>query len=230
VPAFYSIRTYRRVSAVDEYTYPATAKSYGFNGGDHEQNTSYSSNRRLNTTADLDRRSSGSSHHSTHSLQPQSEPVHLQDLNRTPSYYSHQRDTQFDEYMAERQSLSLKDNIDRVMAAEFGWAGSPTSTTEDIARRDSVVNSGMVHSARAGPDSLGRTLSHERARQLTAVAEVIEDEEEGDIAGPDGETNSDRQALLAGHERDDSDRAIPTIVTEDVDDTDLGQNKRKWAA
>ena len=180
------------------------------------------------------RDSTNSSRLSTYSYQ---DSVHLQDLGRTPSVYSHQRDTQFDEYMAARASKELKDNIDRAMAAEFGWTASPSSahTDSDLFRRDStnsiVMGSGTVASAVARPrgDSVVRATSYD-SMGLAAVPEMAEEEEEEGQTTPTRKSNGagDTQALMTSHSRNNSD-ASDTITVES-EAGDLGQRKRKWEA
>jgi hypothetical protein len=181
-----------------------------------------------------DRRQSSSSHRDDPSPHETS-PVPLGEIGRTSSYYSHQRDTEFDEYVAARQSLSLKTDIERAMGAEFGWVASPASTTEDLARRSSVVNSGTVPSAKAqsAVENMGRVPSSGSfgARALTAVPEMVEEDgydeagDGGDEGRKSGGGEEDREALLKGHERSTSDEGVTTT---DLEEVDLGQKKRKW--
>ena len=257
VPGIYAIRTFRRLSVFDEYHYgyAVNAKPYGYgdlddteynNGGGRKSNPRLSIgaisehlDRRLSSTSTTRRESASAA--AVSPLTPTGPPLRLEQIGRTASYYSHQRDTQFDDYVAARASLSLKSDIERAMAAEFGWSSSSPGAgkEDDLARRPSVIGAGTVASGRV--DLVGRTPSSgsspwdNGSRQLTAVPELLEEADEQDIGhgqpidapagvGPDGHGDEDRQALLHGHERTYSQEGVIVMESE----ADLGQRKRKW--
>lgn len=154
-------------------------------------------------------------------------PLSLVEAGRRESY-NHLRDPAFDAYMAERQSQSFKEDVDRAIGAEFGW-GSPNGenpglrSNSVLERSDSVVGSGMVPGARAR-DSMGRTVSWASERALVAVQEEEDSEEERRQRA--GSPEEDRQALLAGRQRSTSD---PAQEEADIGVSDMDTKKRKWA-
>uniref|UniRef100_L2G8Z2 Uncharacterized protein n=1 Tax=Colletotrichum fructicola (strain Nara gc5) TaxID=1213859 RepID=L2G8Z2_COLFN len=157
VPGIYAIQTYRRLAKYDDYHYPVNHKPYGFN--DLEQNTTYNSRLSIGGGA---------------------LPKPLQ---RTPSQYNNERDTQFDRYM-----------VERAMNTEFGWASSPPADNP-LARSDSFIGSGSVANTKVVTrESMGRAPSWGSSHVLVAVPEMDEDDAPG---------RGDRQALL-GHRRHDS--------------------------
>ncbi|TEA15081.1 hypothetical protein C8034_v002761 [Colletotrichum sidae] len=229
VPGFYSIQTYRRLSKYDDYHYPVNHKPYGFN--DLEQNTSYNSrlsigglsltdrSLRRTSTSSVKSGSSTPPHQATQQTTTQPEPKTMQ---RTPSQYNNERDTQFDRYM-----------VERAMTSEFGFA-SPGSAGDNLVRSDSFIGSGTCvnNSKIVTRESMGRAPSWGSSHVLVAVPEMDEEEVSG---------RGDRQALL-GHRRQDSEesvgagvspyssRATPRIEVEESDITTAGgdfERKRK---
>ncbi len=91
--ATYAVLAYRRLSAYDDYAHPANVKGYGYNDFSTSSNTAYPSANH--------RHSVKSSRLSIGSINEP--PVSMDVLDTTP--YHHQRDTQFDEYMAKRHSF-----------------------------------------------------------------------------------------------------------------------------
>ncbi|KAH0441929.1 hypothetical protein CcaCcLH18_01789 [Colletotrichum camelliae] len=191
VPGIYAIQTYRRLAKYDDYHYPVNHKPYGFN--DLEQNTTYNSrlsigglslgDRSLRRISTSSAKSGTSSPHGS-IPQPQPEPKPLQ---RTPSQYNNERDTQFDRYM-----------VERAMNTEFGWASSPPADNP-LARSDSFIGSGSVANTKVVTrESMGRAPSWGSSHVLVAVPEMDEDDAPG---------RGDRQALL-GHRRQDSDDSV----------------------
>lgn len=127
-------------------------------------------------------------------------------LQRTPSYYSHQRDTQFDEYRARRGSYNGKADLEAAMGAEFFGSGrhdpSSRSPEEGI-----VVSSGTVGSNRPGQVT-ARSLSTTSSHVLVAVPEVHEGEEDAE---------DDQHALLGQKRRRSStDLGGPTRESVDI--------------
>jgi hypothetical protein len=230
--AAYSIRTHRRLSAFDEYQFPANAKPYGFTD-EADGRTSYGSQLALKPNAEPEARrlSAGS----FHSVRSQKEPsVEMNRLSRSPSYYNHERDTQFDDYMASRASLNLKEDVERALSAEFGWGStSPPEGDRDALERSGsiVLGSGVVQTAKVRPtgESMARAVSWETAHVLVAVPE--DDEEPVDTKPAQKEGGSDRVALLSDQERRDSDaeKTETRSTLYEVDGGDLSQTQKpKW--
>ncbi|POR35562.1 Uncharacterized protein TPAR_04269 [Tolypocladium paradoxum] len=185
----YAVLTYRRLSAYDDYARPVNVKGYGFNDG-LDRDCSYSS--RLSIRNSIDKRASiGSSRLSIGSAS--NEPVHLQTMERTPSLYSHQRDTQFDDYVARRSSWNNKADLERAGSRE----GSP----------ETVVAAGAVQTRSRGP-SIGRATSYTSDHVLVAVPE---EEAEG-LEGAVGPHETDREALLGRSRRNSEDG--PAVLQE----------------
>lgn len=198
--AIYAIITYRRLSAYDDYAHPANVKSFGFRDGPH-RSASYSS--RTNLRPSLDKRVSsvssrlsiGSAHTSNSTEQPAAVP--LSTLERTPSYYSHERDTQFEEYVARRGSYTGKADVERAVGAEFGWSSPPREAGgTPPGEVPTVVVMGAVQSRPRGA-SMPRAPSYASDHVLVAVPE-----EEDEIEHKRG---ADREALIKDEERRNSD-------------------------
>ncbi|KAM0322447.1 hypothetical protein ACHAQA_009514 [Verticillium albo-atrum] len=180
VPTIYSIMTYRRLTAFDDYHYPVNIKPYGYNDIEHQQQLAAKSGRlSISSLEGSLRRLSGSSIHNpaaTYQGQTQA-PVPLGSVGRVSSYYNNERDTQFEQYMVERR-----------MSGEFGYKGaagvslSPdrsasnaTTSTTSSSSTGVVVGGGIIDPSRPMRDSLGRAPSWESSRGLVAVPEVDED-------------------------------------------------------
>ncbi|KAF7547622.1 hypothetical protein G7Z17_g7598 [Cylindrodendrum hubeiense] len=186
----YTLRIYRRLSAYDDYAHPVNVKPFGF--ADEERDLSYQSN--LGVRPSLEQRfSSASSRMSLSSTK--NEPVELNKIERTPSVYSHKRDTQFDAYVARRGS------VDRAVSGEFGWSGSPVDIQDELARRDSV-NTGNVITRPRGT-SMPRAPSWASDRGLVAVPE--EEDEPIDKRDREAEHKKAREALLGETPRESID-------------------------
>ncbi|KAM4056609.1 hypothetical protein HRG_003478 [Hirsutella rhossiliensis] len=113
VLAVYAIVIYRRLSAYDDYVRPVNFKGYGFND---EDDFSYSSRHSILSSSDK-RPSLASIRHSIHAAAP--EPADPEGAEQTASHggiYSHQRDTQFDDYVARRNGRRL--SLDAASSAE----------------------------------------------------------------------------------------------------------------
>lgn len=161
----YSIRTYRRLSKYDDYAHPVNVKPFGFND-DLERDTSYNS---VGSRPSLDKRlSSTSSMLSLGSIRSVQKPVQLQQIERTPSQYSHKRDTQFDAYVARHGSVRSRDG-ERAMSGDFSYAGTPV----DENRNDTL-----------SPISRDRAISAPRAPSWAS--------ERGLVAVPEEEDEADR--------------------------------------
>lgn len=118
--------------------------------------------------------------------------VELGKLERTPSVYTHQRDTQFDDYVARRGSISRTNSIskpDRGGSGDYSWAGAQVGPQE----------SGTLSPTRPRGASTGRATSWASDRGLVAVPE--EDDNETMSKG----NKKDREALLGDTPRESID-------------------------
>ncbi|KAK1248411.1 hypothetical protein MKX08_006631 [Trichoderma sp. CBMAI-0020] len=134
--ASYAILAYRRLSKYDEYSSPVDAKAYLFNDDIETSysNASYSS--RPGDRGSVGKQESlGSSRLSVGSV---TNPTFLEPVEQRPRRYSHERDTQFDEYVSRRASGGYKPN------------SAPASPPIVITLDDSLVSLGTVHSRSRG--------------------------------------------------------------------------------
>lgn len=129
------------------------------------------------------------------------------------STYNHQRDTAFDDYLAARQSVSLRDSVERAMGAEFGWvdpqhqqqpqqhsgrpggglsrqessgsmAVSPIEPSEGLDRRDSLVlGGGMVARGPVGGDASAHAIGARTPSWEVLVSVPEEEDKEGRTGG-----------------------------------------------
>jgi hypothetical protein len=206
IPAIYSIITYHRLASLDDYHHPANAKSFGY--ADIEQQQQQQHRLSIGTIGanSLRRLSSGSMNNPN--LTNDNDPVPLSTVGRSPSYYNHERDTQFEKYM-----------IDRAMSTEFSNGGfsalhspgshsPPNRSASDASSAPGIViSSGTLGSARPLSDSMGRTPSWGSSHVLVAVPEGDEDAGDhaarGQAAGQ--RQSADREALLGPRSRAGSD-------------------------
>ncbi|KAM5351771.1 hypothetical protein ACJ41O_004494 [Fusarium nematophilum] len=196
VLVFYSIRTYRRLSVYDDYSHPVNVKPFGYND-DLERDTSYPSTLG-GVRSSVDKRFSSASSRLSISSSTRPDPVELQKLERTPSVYSHKRDTQFDDYMARRGSVTKPD---RVVSGEFSWTTSPAEP----------VSSASLTTRPRGA-SMPRAPSWASDRGLVAVPEEDGDETAGKESKADKD-KKDREALLGFGPRESIDGpAVPQEV------------------
>ncbi|KAK7433382.1 hypothetical protein QQZ08_000322 [Neonectria magnoliae] len=187
----YTVRIYHRLSVYDDYSHPVNVKPFGFND-DIERDTSYQSN--LGVRPSLEQRfSSVSSRMSIGSTK--NEPVQLSKLERTPSVYSHKRDTQFDDYVARRGSVGKSD---RAVSGEFGY---PADLQDDLSRSNSANGIGRPRGA-----STPRAPSWASDRGLVAVPE--EEDEPLDKHNKETERNKAREALLGDTPRESVDGPV----------------------
>ncbi|KAH7267068.1 uncharacterized protein BKA55DRAFT_554251 [Fusarium redolens] len=184
VLVFYSVRRYRRLSAYDDYTHPINVKPYGFND-DLERDTSYA---RQST----DKRFSSTS--SRASIISKRESVEMGTVQRTPSVYSHKRDTQFDDYVARRGSVTKE----RIGSGDFSYAG---------AQGEAQDSGATLTPTRPRGASSGRAASWTSDRGLVAVPE----EDDDTTAGKESKTEKekkDREALLGNTPRESIDGQV----------------------
>ncbi|KAH8735220.1 hypothetical protein BGZ61DRAFT_528426 [Ilyonectria robusta] len=190
----YTIRIYRRLSVYDDYAHPVNVKPFGF--ADEERDISYQSNLGGVRPSLEQRFSSASSRMSLSSTK--NEPIELNKMERTPSVYSHKRDTQFDAYVARRNSVGT---VDRAVSGEFGWSGSPVDLQEELARRESIGTGNVVTRPRGA--SMPRAPSWASDRGLVAVPE--EEDEPADKHDKAAEHKKAREALLGDTPRESVD-------------------------
>ncbi|KID98205.1 hypothetical protein MAJ_05836, partial [Metarhizium majus ARSEF 297] len=204
--AIYAILTYRRLSAFDDYVRPANVKGYGFNDGE-DADFSYSS--RLSIRGSMDKRGALGSHRpSIGSLRSvKNEPVILNNVQRAPSYYSHERDTQFDEYVARRSSLGARPDFERRTSGDYRRDTPPGDLSPD-----SLVVTGVVPSRTRGA-SITREVSYTSDHVLVAVPE--EEHEAPDEAA----RQDDRTTLLRSSRRNSDEQIMqlhPVLQEADV--------------
>ncbi|EEY23638.1 conserved hypothetical protein [Verticillium alfalfae VaMs.102] len=165
IPTIYSIMTYRRLASFDDYHYPVNIKAYGYNDLENQQRTASKSGRL--SIASLGesslRRFSGSSIHNPAAVyQSQTEaPASLTSIGRAGSSYNNERDTQFEQYMMERERRmsgehAYKGAVDAVPSPHrsVSSASSVSSSSTGV-----IVTGGTLDSARPLSDSIGRAPS-----------------------------------------------------------------------
>ncbi|KAL7951408.1 hypothetical protein V8C42DRAFT_7274 [Trichoderma barbatum] len=174
--AIYAIMAYRRLSKYDDYSHPVNVKPYGFSDG-LDNDTPYSSvSSRTGLRSSMDKRGSlGSDRLSVGSL---SSPSLIPPAEQRPRRYSHERDTQFDEYMVRKTSGGYK--LDP----------SLSSPPADSPLGDSLTAIGAVHSRSRG-SSISQTLSYTSDHVLVAVPE-----EDGEMIDVSKDSKRDHEALL----------------------------------
>lgn len=161
--ATYAILAYRRLSAYDDYAHPANVKGYGFSDYSTTGNTTYVSANNRNSVRS-GRLSVGS----------MNEPVNVDVHDTTP--YHHQRDTQFDDYMAKRNSFNASHetgfNGDAVYSpqAYSPPGGSPKGLSPQSRSPDPNVATGQVKALQRGP-TIPRATSWASDHVLVAVPE-----------------------------------------------------------
>ncbi|KAG6002849.1 hypothetical protein E4U21_002734 [Claviceps maximensis] len=218
VLAIYAGLTYRRLSQFDDYILPMNVKAYGFNDDD-ERHLSFSG--RLSVRNSIDRMVSvGSRRTSTGSVVTKALGLQvLQNTQRTPSYYSHERDTQFDEYRARRNSLSsLRLDAERGSSLEYRHGSlntgvsSPTDASPSL-----VVTKGLQ--GRSPGSSIARAPSYTNDHLLVAVPE---EEAEANEAG--ARHGQDEMSLQEKDGRLSSDKHVvhATAAVQVVDMTEPG--------
>ncbi|KAL7918214.1 hypothetical protein ACQKWADRAFT_324009 [Trichoderma austrokoningii] len=136
--AIYAILAYRRLSKYDEYSSPVDAKAFLFND-ELDADTSYSnvsySSRPEDRSSVGKRESLASSRLSVGSV---ANPTILEPVEQRPRRYSHERDTQFDEYVNRRASGGYKPS------------SAPSSPPIIVTLDDSLAALGTVHSRSRG--------------------------------------------------------------------------------
>lgn len=236
--------TYRRLASFDDYHYPVNIKAYGYNDQENQQRTASKSGRL--SIASLSesslRRFSGSSFYNpaaVYQSQPEA-PASLTSIGRAGSSYNNERDTQFEQYMMERERRMSGEHSYRRAVDAVPWphrsVSSATTNTVSSSSTGVVVTGGTLDSARPLSDSIGRAPSWGSSHGLVAVPELDEYDEEEHHAQTQHEhhrrqshrQSGDKVALLGHHrQRSSSDPQwprqrppVPTIEFEDLSSTE----------
>ncbi|KAI0160177.1 hypothetical protein GGR57DRAFT_499590 [Xylariaceae sp. FL1272] len=283
IPLFYAIRIYRHLLTYDDYHLPYNHKGYGFAGAEEgvdEASSMYTmdqmpptpydptdvsfgntttitaapleSRSRANSLSQVGRRISQTFNLST-SPQP-SPPIPPPAVDQRRTSYDHKRDTQFEDYLARRQSthssghvrnsfdssnVSLHEDVRRAMGTEFGWPdtsshpGSMKSQHAPMGRHASVE--AFVSSPHQnGSPSLTVTVttppeegSQQHGHSLIMVPESHEEEDHNEALAKSGKppVGDSRGSSGSG-----SGRISPTNRIEQVaglQDIALGDRKRR---
>ncbi|KAH8673312.1 hypothetical protein BX600DRAFT_203624 [Xylariales sp. PMI_506] len=202
IPCVYGIVVYRRIMSYDDYHHPhhnLNVKHYGFS----EANDFSYDPRRMSLNIDptttvyepttppeahqsrlsfkMGRSTSERGSRTSLVLEEAQTPM----LERRQSY-DHKRDTQFDEYVARRSSVSLQQGVEQALSKEFGRGQEPVGravsagTMGSVPAR-SVSNPGSRASSwevNLGQDIVDGT-GVQRGHSLICVPEVHEADEEG---------------------------------------------------
>ncbi|KAM3512985.1 hypothetical protein MY11210_003385 [Beauveria gryllotalpidicola] len=172
--ATYAFLAYRRLAAYDDYAHPANVKGYGFNDLSTLSNTSHLPANKRNSLRS-GRLSIGSVN----------ESVNMDVLDTTP--YHHQRDTQYDEYRAKRNSFNAP--RETIAAREPQRCSPPDSSPKGLSPllSPSIIATGQVKALQRGL-TRPRTTSWASDHILVAVPE--EEDEAGHV-------NTDGVSLLS---------------------------------
>ncbi|CAG9941290.1 unnamed protein product [Clonostachys rosea f. rosea IK726] len=199
--AVYSIRVYRRATAFEDYPHHVNAKSYGFNDEEDQDPTLHPPAKDILPT--IERRvSSATNRLSFSSTRTSDSPVIMEPIKRTPSYYSHERDTQFEEYLARRRSVSLesKTDVERVKAKHMSW-NSPL--LEPISYEDSIQQP-----AGGRPRAISTPRAPSWASDHVLVAVPEEDEATRDERDRETLLGSERRSSLGDETRVSQDSGL----------------------
>lgn len=211
----FAIAEYRRLMSFNEYAYPPNVKSFGF----------------------LDRSKSGRSMQKRGSVTPArlsvgsiNEPLNLDFLAGTTSQYTHERDTQFEDYMAKRASISPRyEPFSDSRQPEATGSRSPDAMSPDtlspnrlspgqlsppqnakLFRNEPKITTGAVNTLQRGPE-VWRITSWASDHVLMSVPE-----EEHDVT-----EDADQVSLLTTDQKGstDDDVSYELRVAQDVDMT-----------
>lgn len=205
--AVYAVLAYRRLSSSVDYHHQVNVKGYGFNDG-LDQDFSYPSKTGIRPTLEkrLSSASSRLSFSGRRNEQPQEDAQPLSNIKRTPSYYNHERDTQFDDYIARRSSsVSTKHDVERAMGVEFGWSTPPGEPD-----KDDDLSMGVVKTRARG-------LSMPRAPSMASDHVLVAVPEEEDEAATKAEHEAKTREALLGNSARSSDEMVGVQVPQEVD-------------
>lgn len=154
----------------------------------------------------------------------------LSEFERIPGPYSHERDTQFDDYVSRRHlstgSHGGHPDVESALSAEFDWDHSPMRTASKLrGLSPESEGAGRVRSGSGSSDRLvavGSVMSRPRGASMPrapswqsdhGLVSVPEEEDAGDARTRD---QRDRQALLGGSKhgrrRSDDEEVVPQDV------------------
>ncbi|KJZ77169.1 hypothetical protein HIM_03490 [Hirsutella minnesotensis 3608] len=176
----YAAAKYRSLSSSSEYEYSVNAKAYGFNDGLDGETPASS---RLSVHQPLDRRASMIPPRLGWAFKTAHEPLPVEDPEQPPVSYSHERDTQFDQYIARR---GLGKNRPAVVVDSSKGQG-----------RGGTAGGSLPLSSQGKT----RTRGSSNSSQHTLVT-VVEEDADG-VKGPGGQ-GSDRKVPLEKGEVTDS--------------------------
>ncbi|OAA73335.1 hypothetical protein ISF_00236 [Cordyceps fumosorosea ARSEF 2679] len=175
VMATYAFLAYRRLSAYDDYAHPANVKGYGFNDDCSTYgNTSYlPASKRSSIRSSSGRLSIGSVYDGT-----TFPAVPLDILDTTP--YHHQRDTQFDDYMAQRNSFHAAREAPSI-AGDYFARSSPPGGGSPKGLSPQTLSPGVQAKTtlQRGPSTRSRAVSWSSDHVLVAVPEEEDEAETG---------------------------------------------------
>lgn len=177
--AVYAIMTYRRLAAESHHHHHFDVKGYGFSDDLETQ--------KLGLRPTLEKRLSSASGRLSFSSQrggrESFEAVPLDTVQRTPSFYNHERDTQFEDFVKRRSSVDKsRDEMGRL---------SPKSPEEELA-------AGTVKGGRPRGSSIQADASWTNDHVLVAVPEEEDDD-------PKSQDKKDKEALLGAADRESED-------------------------
>lgn len=212
--AIYVFIAYRRIVTFEDHPHTANAKPYGFSDG-MDRKSSYTAMLGSIRPSMEKRIPSASSYLSIRRASDQSDITALTDSERVPETYSHERDTQFDSYVAQRKPSLGSPDPEMALSPEFNWdrpmrtASKPRRlSVEDegrVGQPDRLVAVGSIMSRPRGA-SMPRAPSWQSDNGLVSVPE----EDDGDVRSRD---QMDRQTLLGNGRR----RSDEEIALQDVD-------------
>lgn len=212
----YAILAYRRLSAYDDYAHPANVKGYGFNDYSTSGKTAYqSSYNRGSTNGGL-------------SVGSMNEPLQMESLDVTTPYH-HQRDTQFEEYMAKRNSFNAARDLESNGSGQRRHSSPPQAHSPPLIGSPKALSPHSLspHSLSPDPIATGQVKALQRGPTIPrstswasdhVLVAVPEEEYEGDHHTP-----ADEVSLLSpdSHEMPGFDG--PRVVQE----TDIPEPKWK---
>ena len=237
--AIYAVVTYRRLGAGGYSDQIRLVQPYGFNDEQYHRERGGSTTlgaviekRRSSVSSRISRSLSiNDSNNSVDGGEDAAGDLSLQQQQpmrqRSASYYNHERDTQFDDYVAARRrssSVDAKGDVERAMAAEFGWGNSPPVivTTPPVGEKSAAAGYGSHGVAEqqemvlaVGGVANARVTSVSRLSSVSSGHVLVSVPEEEDEAHSEGrEDVRDREALLRNHERRSSNGSGPRVMQE----------------
>ncbi|KAI9147777.1 hypothetical protein HJFPF1_12808 [Paramyrothecium foliicola] len=199
--AVYAAIVYHRLSTADDYAHPANVKPYGFSDGLEPSNSYTGLIAAGRSSIDKTMSWHASPRRSFSSFREESVP--MQRVDRSPSTYSHQRDTSFDDYVARRGSIqSVQSDSDKQAALLAAGFNCYSPSVDGKLNIPTVTVTDMTHS-RARSLSLGQSPIYRSDHVLVAVPE--EDEPTAALRTQD----ESHEALLGRQEVDETHNKRP---------------------